>query len=177
MRRRQKRRSSAARFRRTSRKRKEAFRLAVVGVAIGVSIGSAIIFRPDLAGFLSPNSLAERAEKIVGNEPSSNLGCFYPTVVDGDTIRCGNQRIRLSSIDAPEMPGHCRPGRACTTGDPYASKSNLQSLTRFKQVDCRQVDVDSYGRFVALCSADGPDLSCAQVEGRFAVRRYRALTC
>lgn len=27
--------------------------------------------------------------------------------VDGDTLRCGQERVRLLGIDAPEMPGHC----------------------------------------------------------------------
>lgn len=45
-------------------------------------------------------------------------GC---TVTDGDTIRCGAERIRLLGIDAPELPGHCRSGRACAPGDPYGS--------------------------------------------------------
>ena len=35
-------------------------------------------------------------------------------VIDGDTIHCGYTRVRLAGIDAPEMPGHCQPGRACT---------------------------------------------------------------
>lgn len=27
--------------------------------------------------------------------------------VDGDTLRCGEERVRLSAIDAPEMRGRC----------------------------------------------------------------------
>src|SRR3546814_4753345 len=38
-----------------------------------------------------------------------------PTVVDGDTLRCGGTRIRLQGIDAPEMPGHCRRSEAHTS--------------------------------------------------------------
>ena len=30
------------------------------------------------------------------------------TVVDGDPLRCGSERVRLLGIDAPELPGHCR---------------------------------------------------------------------
>lgn len=30
--------------------------------------------------------------------------CSNPQVHDGDSIRCGKERIRLASIDAPEMP-------------------------------------------------------------------------
>ena len=43
------------------------------------------------------------------------------TVTDGDTIRCGDERIRLLAIDAPEMGGRCRKGRQCVAGSPLAS--------------------------------------------------------
>ncbi|MGC1270186.1 MAG: hypothetical protein WA842_06275 [Croceibacterium sp.] len=44
------------------------------------------------------------------------------SVTDGDTIRCGDERIRLLGIDAPEMGGRCREGRVCvaTTAMPSA---------------------------------------------------------
>lgn len=42
--------------------------------------------------------------------------------------------FRLLSIDAPEMPGHCRRGRACTPGDPYASKASVSGLVRGQAV-------------------------------------------
>lgn len=50
--------------------------------------------------------------------------------IDGDTIEVGpsKDRIRLTTIDAPEMPRHCRPGRVCVEGDPYAAQRKLQSL-------------------------------------------------
>lgn len=79
-------------------------------------------------------------------------------------------------IDVPELPGHCRSGRSCTPGDPYASTSNLRRLAT-RPLQCRAIDRDAYGRTVARCVAAGRDLSCAQVEGRFAVRRYGSLSC
>jgi len=29
--------------------------------------------------------------------------CLSPTVHDGDTIRCGSERVRIANIDAPEL--------------------------------------------------------------------------
>jgi endonuclease YncB( thermonuclease family) len=98
-------------------------------------------------------------------------------VTDGDTFRCGGRRVRLQGIDAPEMPGHCRPGRDCTPGDPDASATNLRRMLRWHSVTCRQTDIDGYGRTVARCSAGEQDLSCAQIDGGFAVRRYGAISC
>jgi endonuclease YncB( thermonuclease family) len=75
------------------------------------------------AGFtwhLLERDAARNDAAIVYAEPL--YGC---SVTDGDTIRCGDERIRLLGIDAPELPGHCRSGRNCAPGDPYASTSSL----------------------------------------------------
>lgn len=110
-------------------------------------------------------------------EAKRSFGCASATVTDGDTFRCDGRRVRLYGIDAPELPGHCRRGRACTPGDPWASTRNLAGLLRSGSVSCRAVDVDRYGRAVADCSAGGVDLSCAQLAGEFAVRRYGTISC
>jgi endonuclease YncB( thermonuclease family) len=109
--------------------------------------------------------------------PRGTFACPVTRITDGDTFRCGKTRVRLYGIDAPELPGHCSKGRACTPGDPWASTNNLAALLRLGGVQCRTVDVDRYGRTVALCSAGGADLSCSQLAGGFAVRRYGSLFC
>ena len=104
--------------------------------------------------------------------------CIGATVTDGDTIRCGSKRIRLYGIDAPEMGGKCRPGRQCVSGDPDASKAHLQSLVRpFTAMQCREIDMDHYGRIVARCEVDGKDFSCEMVRAGHAVERYGRLRC
>lgn len=108
---------------------------------------------------------------------TSDFSCDEPKVTDGDTLRCGAIRVRLASIDAPEMPGHCRRGRVCVEGDPYASKAALERLVTGGTVTCHQMDIDHYGRVVALCQANGRDLSCSQVEAGQAVIRYGDLNC
>lgn len=105
------------------------------------------------------------------------FSCSSPTVVDGDTMRCGATRIRLQGIDAPEMPGHCRQGRECAPGDPYASTDNLRQLVSVGAMECRQTDTDRYGRVVAVCRVGNADLSCEQVRSGHAIRRYAPLTC
>ena len=102
--------------------------------------------------------------------------CHWPKVIDGDTIHCGTTRVRLAGIDAPEMPGHCRPGRDCTPGDPYAARDYLRSIVR-NPMTCRATDKDAYGRIVARCKADGKDLSCAMLAAGHAVRRYGYINC
>ena len=85
--------------------------------------------------------------------------------------------MRLYGIDAPEMPGACRPGRRCTPGDPYAARDHLRDLTRGRSVRCEEMDVDSYGRPVVRCLADDQDISCAMVASGHAVERYGRLDC
>ena len=104
------------------------------------------------------------------------ITCENPEIIDGDTFTCAGERIRLSSIDAPEMPGHCRAGRECTKGDPYAAQDYLSSLTR-GEVICKRKDTDHYGRTVARCQSSGKDLSCEMIAAGYAVERYGYLFC
>ena len=107
---------------------------------------------------------------IVRPNHSGAFSCTVRSVTDGDTFRCSNgTRVRLSSIDTPEMPGSCRQGRACAPGDPYAAKAALQRLIGGRTVQCQPVGT-SYDRVAAWCSVGGMDLSCAMVRGGYAVR-------
>ena len=85
-------------------------------------------------------------------------------MTDGDTIRCGEERIRLIAIDAPEMPGHCRAGRECVGGDPFASAEALRGAMASGPLAIRRFGQDRYGRTLAMVEAGGVDLSCAQIE-------------
>jgi endonuclease YncB( thermonuclease family) len=105
-------------------------------------------------------------------QPKRNgaFSCTVQSITDGDTFRCTNgTRIRLSSIDTPEMPGSCRPGRTCAPGDPYAAKAALQRLIGGRTVQCEKVGM-SYDRVAAWCSVNGMDLSCAMVRRGYAVK-------
>lgn len=122
----------------------------------------------------SAAALPQRSPRTSSGRPFT---CSAPRVIDGDTLRCGPVRVRLAHIDAPELPGHCNPGRRCTPGDPFASTANLRRLVGSSPLQCRSTDRDRYGREVAFCEARGVDLSCAQVKAGFAVERYGSLQC
>ena len=108
--------------------------------------------------------------KAVPTSKSTRFACTVQSVHDGDTFRCTNgTRIRLSSIDSPEMPGACRPGRTCAPGDPYAAKAALVGLIGGRTVQCERVGT-SYGRVAAWCSAGEMDLSCAMLRSGHAIR-------
>lgn len=106
-----------------------------------------------------------------------DLVCRNVKVTDGDTLRCGDTRIRLEGIDSPEMAGKCRPGRDCVEGDPDAAKANLQRLVSRGPLECTQSDTDHYGRMIARCVVAKVDLSCEQIRTGHAVERYSKINC
>jgi endonuclease YncB( thermonuclease family) len=108
---------------------------------------------------------------------AADFGCGVVRVLDGDTFDCDGRRVRLAGIDAPELPGHCREGRDCTPGDPFAATRNLERIVAFARVECRGSDIDVYGRVVARCRAGRQDLSCRQIADGVAVRRYGWIWC
>jgi endonuclease YncB( thermonuclease family) len=103
-----------------------------------------------------------------GSYSGTISGC---SVTDGDTIRCGDERVRLLAIDAPELPGHCKGNRVCAPGDPYASTDSLRrAMTGDLTID--RVGEDRYGRTLARMSGSGGDLSCWQLKRGHAI--YKA---
>lgn len=106
------------------------------------------------------------------------------TVTDGDTIRCGEERIRLLGIDAPETAGHCRAGRKCVAGDPAASTQSIEAAMEKGPKRIIRMGTDRYGRTLALVKVGEVDLSCHQLAGGHAVyvarwdtRKAVARTC
>ncbi|PLR21906.1 nuclease [Caulobacter zeae] len=98
------------------------------------------------------------------------IACTAPSVHDGDTLRCGAERIRLFGVDAPEVR------RGSTPAEPFAyeARDELLRLTRGR-VGCRPVDRDRYGRTVAKCwSSASPDINAALIRSGYATeyRRY-----
>ena len=98
------------------------------------------------------------------------IACTAPAVHDGDTLRCGPERVRLFGVDAPEVR------RGQTPAEPFAyeARDELIRLTRGR-VACRFVERDRYGRFVGKCwSSASPDVNAALIRSGFATeyRRY-----
>lgn len=87
------------------------------------------------------------------------ITCTTPGVVDGDTIACAGERVRLWGLDAPER--HDPTGPAATRA--------LARLTARQPVTCTEAGKRSYGRLVARCTLpDGRDLACEMIRGGWA---------
>ena len=91
-----------------------------------------------------------------------SLAC---SVTDGDTIRCGDERIRITGIDAPETRA-CRTGRQCVPGDGQASKRALEGLVYGANLSIVRLGQDRYGRTLAVVYANGTNVACAQLAAR-----------
>lgn len=143
-----------------AKRRREKARRIVVPVLI---LGAAAVVG-GIVGVISPSALSFL-------QPGYNDTVSGCTVTDGDTIRCNGERIRLLGIDTPELPGHCREGRACVEGDPYAATQSLADAL-VGMIRINRAGEDRYGRTLATLSSDKGDLSCWQLQHGQAV--YKA---
>ncbi len=91
-------------------------------------------------------------------------------VVDGDSLRAGEQNIRLIGIDAPERAQTCRDARKREWSCGAAAAERLGALVARGTVTCAPRGRDRYGRTLAVCAAgDVADLGQVMVREGFAV--------
>lgn len=105
--------------------------------------------------------------------------CELPRAIDGDTIRCANigKLVRLTGIDAPELPGHCRRGKQCAPGDGLAAKRALELMLARGPAYITPAGRDRYGRIIARVAIGKLDASCEMIRRKQAVRRYGRIDC
>lgn len=83
--------------------------------------------------------------------------------IDGDTLRCGDERVRLARIDTPEK----------REAGYREAKDALQLLIRGKEVRCVVRRREKYDRLLGECSTrDTPNLSDSMLASGLA-ERYR----
>ena len=100
--------------------------------------------------------------------PVDAIPCPSAYVVDGDSLRCGDMRLRLLGIDAPELHG-CPRQRVCELGDGKGSRRSLAAGVALGRITYRVVTVDRFGRSVVMAWAGRVSLSCWQLQHRQAV--------
>lgn len=85
--------------------------------------------------------------------------------VDGDTLRCGDWRIRIADIDAPEMGGCAEDGSdGAGRRRAEAARDALQGMIEGRSLRVVEVGRDRWGRSVARVStAEDGDLGAALV--------------
>ena len=133
--------------------RRKRGRLVKSALLIAVLALAGALLDPALIPPIGPT--AARAERISASFTRCGQGRSMACVVDGDTIRLGQRRIRLIGIDAPELAGaRCPAERAL--GERAADRLlELVNQSEFDLVGHRFRDRDSHGRDLRLARRGG----------------------
>lgn len=124
-----------------------------------------------------PAFLAGKPEHIVGQFTRCGRGRGTFCVVDGDTFKLGERKIRLIGVDAPEThparcPAEARMGEAAT-----AELQRLLNEGPFTIIGRIDRPVDRHGRELRAVTRARPDGSTQSIaealRARELVRRYR----
>lgn len=114
-----------------------------------------------IEGLASPLHGAAREVAVLRAPPRETA------VVSGDTLRIGNQIVRLQGIEAPARGEACHAAADCGT----ASAASLAGLVEGRALECRLAGQDGMGRPCGDCAAGGADLGRAQVAAGWARAR------
>jgi len=106
-----------------------------------------------LIGIASCSAAEAAGDAIIGE----------PLVVDGDTVRIGNTRIRLHGIDAPEQSQSCNARDGGTWACGSEATRALRGLIAGREVSCQPLTLDRYGRTVARCFLGNVDVQAEMV--------------
>lgn len=93
----------------------------------------------------------------------------HARIVDGDTLRFGEDRVRLEGIDAPERAQTCKDGAGKRWSCGASATAGLVALAGGKELSCTPSGHDRYRRILATCRVGEIDLGAAQVEAGLAV--------
>lgn len=106
---------------------------------------------------------------LIGQNVSSNT--VY--VIDGDTIKIGNEKIRFSGIDAPELNQYCFKNEKKILCGVLVKKALLKKIGN-KIPKCVIEGKDIYKRILAECFVNEKSLSKFLVRNgyAFAYRKY-----
>jgi len=94
-------------------------------------------------------------------------------IIDGDTIRIDNEKIRFSGIDAPELNQNCIKNEKKISCGILAKEALIKKIGN-KIPKCINEGKDIYKRTLAECFVDGESLSKFLVRNgyAFAYRKY-----
>lgn len=88
-------------------------------------------------------------------------------VVDGDSLRMGQERLRLAGIDAPELQGQCPAERAAA----QAARAELKRLVAAApDLSIERLGQDRFGRTRAVVRVGGVNVADALVSKGLAAR-------
>ena len=77
------------------------------------------------------------------------IDCPSAYVTDGDSLRCGAERLRLLGVDAPELH-ECPRWRLCVPGNGEVAKQSLKVALTAGPFRYQVVTRDRFGRSVVM---------------------------
>ena len=159
------------RFRRAGERRVRRKRERIVKSALLIALLALVgaLLDPALLPPIGPT--AARPERINATFTRCGQGRSMACVVDGDTIRLGQRRVRLIGIDAPELAGaQCAAERVL--GERAANRLlALVNQGEFDLVGHRFHNRDSHGRDLRLARRGGVSFGPRLIDEGLA-RRY-----
>jgi endonuclease YncB( thermonuclease family) len=144
------------------------FGLVALGGVIGYAAALGVVGRP----------AASPPSTIRGGLPHTTTAptlAGFATVIDGDTLRIGGEKVRIEGIDAPELRQTCRDAQGRDWACGRIARQRLAAFIAGNEVACTERGRDRYGRMLAVCAAGAiADLGGALVRAGYAVdyRRY-----
>ncbi len=115
---------------------------------------------------------AGRTQKVSANFTACGIGRGNACVIDGDTFKLGERKIRITGIDAPEMAHPLCPAEAALA---RRSADRLRALLNeggFDMIPHRLHPTDSYGRELMVVERNGVSIGGRLVDEGLA-HRYR----
>lgn len=135
------------------------------GRQIGKRMVPFMVLRWRLASFLSLICAGALSAQGV---PSGRSFYGLASAKDGDSLTVDAREVRLFGIDAPELDQTCmRNGASWSCGAEAAGR--LSRLVTGREVRCRTVNTDDYGRAVSRCTVGTSDINSAMVESGYAL--------
>ena len=126
-------------------------------------------FRPSRAFVIGLLVLAAIGIGYTRLQPTGAALTGHPEVIDGDTLRFGSVRVRLTGLDAPELDQTCTRSDGSEWSCGREAKAMLAARLRGGPIGCTRYGRDIYGRTLAKCSSDGADLGADIVRAGWAV--------
>jgi endonuclease YncB( thermonuclease family) len=96
-----------------------------------------------------------------------------PQIIDGDSLRISDKRIRLSGIDAPELKQRCLHNDKTVMCGEGAREALIDKIDG-RNIHCRVTGRDRYKRYLARCLVAGKELNSWMVSQGYALayRQY-----
>jgi endonuclease YncB( thermonuclease family) len=113
--------------------------------------------------------LAAAAIVAVLLEPAPETLAGRARASDGDSIRIGEQRLRLVGLDAPELDQTCTDAAGATWACGRIARQRMEALLAAGPVSCTGEGRDRYSRILATCRVDGRDIAATMVTEGLAI--------